>query len=251
MKLSIGFLFGVFLAVGAALACGPSDEEIRQMVQSETAQWETQMREAVRAEVAELELPQGPAGPQGAQGERGVQGAQGERGAQGTQGERGLQGRQGERGAQGTQGPAGLQGPQGEQGSQGTQGPAGLQGPQGEQGLQGTQGPQGERGPAGPRGEQGPRGAAGSPAEIPDVFETLSVRELRVLNDEGERAITLEWNDRNGFPTIQLHGPTRRLGETSDLIITTGDNTHLYCIWGNRIGLCGTGADGVLEFFED
>ena len=119
MKLSIGFSFIVLLAAGAALACGPSDEEIRRMVQSETAQWEAQMREAVRDEVAKLELPQGPAGPQGPQGERGAQGLQGERGLQGAQGERGVQGVQGEPGTQGPRGEQGAQGPRGEQGEQG------------------------------------------------------------------------------------------------------------------------------------
>ena len=87
MKLFIGFSFIVLLAAGTALACGPSDEEIRRMVQTETAQWETQMRDAVRDEVAKLELPQGPAGPPGPQGEPGAQGPQGERGLQGPQGE--------------------------------------------------------------------------------------------------------------------------------------------------------------------
>ena len=247
MKLFIGFSFLVLLAAGAALACGPSDEEIRRMVQSETEQWETQMRDAVRDEVAKLELPQGPAGPPGPQGERGVQGEQGERGPQGTQGERGAQGTQGEHGPQGE---PGNQGPQGERGVQGPQGVRGAQGPQGEQGMQGPQGEPGPQGGRGAQGPTGPQGVAGSPAEIPAVFETLSVRELRVLNDEDERVITLEWNDRNGFPTIWLYGPTRKLGDRSELIISTGDNTRLHCVWGDRIGACGTDTEGSLEFFD-
>lgn len=221
MKLFIGFSFLVLLAAGTAIACGPSDEEIRRMVQSETEQWETQMRDAVRDEVAKLELPQGPAGPPGPQGERGTQGPQGERGLQGPQGEPGLQGPQGE---------------QGTQGSQGERGPQGLQG---------------ERGPQGP---VGPQGVAGSPAEIPTVFETLSVREMRVLNDGGERVITLEQSEF-GFPMIRLHSTTGTLGDTviytseGDLIISTGDLTFV-CIWGDRIDVCRLGADGYLDFVD-
>ena len=215
MKLSIGFSFVVLLAAGAALACGPSDEEIRRMVQSETAQLGAQLSETVRDEVAKLELPVGPAGPQGPQGERGAQG------------------------------------PQGEQGPQGAQGEVGAQGDQGERGLQGRQG---ERGPEGPRGDQGPRGVAGSPGEIPAVFETLSVRVLRVLNDDGGRVITLEENDY-GFPMIRLHSITGTLGDTGiytsegDLIIGTGDGTFV-CIWGDRIGVCEIDSDGYLDFIR-
>ena len=209
------------MAAGAALACGPSDEEIRRMVQTETAQLATQLGETVRDEVAKLELPQGPDGPQGPQGERGPQGAEGERG---------------------------LQGPQGEQGRQGAQGERGVQGPQGERGAQGAQGEDG------PQGSRGPQGVAGSPAEIPAVFETLSVRELRVLNDEGDRVITLEQSEF-GFPMIRLHSVTGTLGDTSiytsegDLIISTGDLTFV-CIWGDRIDVCRLGADGYLDFVD-
>ena len=260
MKLFIGFSFLVLLAAGAALACGPSDEEIRRMVQTETAQLATQLGETVRDEVAKLELPQGPAGPQGPQGDRGTQGPQGERGLQGPQGEQGaqgprgeggLQGRQGERGVQGAQGERGAQGPQGEQGAQGTQGERGAQGPQGEQGAQG---PQGERGLQGPQGERGLQGIAGS-TEIPAVLETLSVRELRVLNDEGERVITLEQSEF-GFPMIRLHSITGTLGDTrlytsggGDLIIGTGDLTYV-CVWGDKIGVCGIDDEGFLDFID-
>ena len=203
MKLFIGFSFVVLLAAGAALACGPSDEEIRRMVQTETAQLATQLGETVRDEVAKLELPQGPAGPQGLQGELGAQGPQGEQGTQGSQGERGPQGLQGERG---------------------------------------------------PQGPVGPQGVAGSPAEILTVFETLSVREMRVLNDGGERVITLEQSEF-GFPMIRLHSTTGTLGDTviytseGDLIISTGDLTFV-CIWGDRIDVCRLGADGYLDFVD-
>lgn len=263
MKLSIGFSFIVLLAAGAALACGPSDEEIRRMVQTETAQLGTQLSETVRVEVAKIELPQGPAGPQGPQGERGLQGpqgevgpegAQGEVGLQGAQGERGLQGRQGERGPQGRQGEQGPQGAQGEVGAQGAQGERGPRGPQGErgaqgpQGEQGVQGPQGERGLQGPQGERGPQGVAGSPGEIPSVFETLSVRELRVLNDEGDLGVVLDGRfievynyDGSSYSTIFT---TQRGG---DMVIATQDRTFV-CVWNNRIGVCEVDSDGYLDF---
>ena len=84
------------------------------------------------------------------------------------------------------------------------------------------------------------------------MFETLSVRELRVLNDEGERVITLEENEV-GFPVIRLHSITGTLGDTGiytsegDLIIWTGDGTYV-CIWEDRIGVCEIGAEGFLDF---
>ena len=181
------------------------------MVQTETAQLATQLGETVRDEVAKLELPQGPVGPQGPQGERGTQGPQGE---------------------------GGLQGPQGEQGAQGSQGERGAQGPQGEQGAQG------------PQGERGLQGIAGS-TEIPAVLETLSVRELRVLNDEGDRVITLEQSEV-GFPIVWLHGRVDSaiytFGE-GDLILWTGDATYV-CIWEGRIDVCRLGADGYLDFVD-
>ena len=263
MKLSIGFSFIVLLAAGAALACGPSDEEIRRMVQTETAQLGTQLSETVIDEVAKIELPQGPAGPQGPQGERGAQGpqgevgpegAQGEVGAQGDQGERGLQGRQGERGLQGRQGERGAQGPQGEVGLQGARGERGPQGPQGEVGLQGAQGEQGvqgaqgERGLQGPQGERGPQGVAGSPGEIPSVFGTLSVRELRVLNDEGDPGVVLDGrfielynSDGSSFTSIWA------TQTTGDLIILSNDGT-LVCVWDDRIGVCELDSEGFLDF---
>lgn len=264
MKLFIGFSFVVLLAAGAALACGPSDGEIRRMVQTETAQLATQLGETVRDEVAKLELPQGPVGPQGPQGERGTQGPQGERGlqgpqgeqgAQGSQGERGLQGRQGERGVQGSQGERGAQGPQGEQGAQGSQGERGPQGPQGEQGTQGAQGErgpqgtQGERGARGPVGPQGAQGVTGSPGEIPAVFETLSVRELRVLNDEGQPSVVMdgEWLElynSEGSLYTSIWASIR-----GNLIIGTDDGT-LVCVWQGRIGVCEVDDDGFLDFID-
>lgn len=265
MKLSIGFSFIVLLAAGAALACGPSDEEIRRMVQSETAQLGTQLSETVIDEVAKIELPQGPAGPQGPQGERGAQGPQGEQGpqgdqgevgAQGAQGERGLQGRQGERGNLGAQGERGPQGRQGEQGPQGAQGERGPQGPQGEVGLQGAQGEQGvqgaqgERGLQGPQGERGPQGVAGSPGEIPSVFGTLSVRELRVLDNDGDPGVVLDGrslelynSDGSSYTTILA------TSNNGNLFIATSDDT-LVCVWDNRIGICEVDSDGFLDFIR-
>ena len=62
-------------------------------------------------------------------------------------------------GPQGEKGDQGEVGPQGPQGIQGPQGEMGPQGPQGEQGPAGEQGPQGEMGPQGPKGEKGDQGA--------------------------------------------------------------------------------------------
>ena len=92
--------------------------------------------------------------------------------------------------------------------------------------------------------------------DLPAVFETLSVRELRVLNDEGDRVITLEQSEA-GFPMIWLHSVTGTVGvgDTAiytvegNLIISTGDRTFV-CIWGDRIDVCRLGADGYLDFVD-
>ena len=70
----------------SVLACGPTSEDIRQVV---------------RAEIASVQLPEGPSGPQGPPGEMGPQGPLGERGERGPRGDRG------EAGATGPQGPPG------------------------------------------------------------------------------------------------------------------------------------------------
>ena len=92
----------VSLAIVGMLGCGPSQAEVEQMV-----------AEAVRSEVAKMELPVGPVGPQGHEGPRG---------------ESGLSGREGPRG---DQGPPGREGPRGDTGTQGSTGPIGSVGPAG------------------------------------------------------------------------------------------------------------------------
>ena len=198
-------LAALLVVVGVSLACGPSDEEIRRMVQAETAQLSTQLGETVRDEVAKLELPQGPAGPQGPQGDRGTQGPPGERG---------------------------LQGPQGEQGAQG---PAGPQGPQGDRG---TQVPQGEYG------------------DLPAVLDSISVRELRVLDGDGSRLITLG-QDGSEFPAIRLHGKldSGRLDSViytfgeGDIVFYVGGGDMFVCIWDGRIDVCEP-RDGLLHHID-
>ncbi len=134
----------VFAAIAATVivlvACGPTDEEVREMV---------------RVEVAKISAPAGPEGPPGEtgdQGPQGVPGLEGGQGPQGTQGPVGSEGSQGERGVQGERGQAGPPGPPGAQGPKGDRGPAGAPGTQG---IPGPQGPAGERGKVGPPGEPG------------------------------------------------------------------------------------------------
>ena len=69
-------------------ACGPDDAKIREMV---------------RSEVANIDVPQGPAGPLGPPGMQGNAGRAGSRGEQGAPGPA----RRGERGPQGERGPVG------------------------------------------------------------------------------------------------------------------------------------------------
>ena len=138
------------------VACAPSDEQIQRIV---------------KAEVAKLELPPGPAGPRGEVGPRGEQGIagpagpRGERGFMGSQGERGIAGPTGPQGARGERGFTGPQGEQGIAGPAGSRGERGEVGPQGERGLPGTRGPQGVRGLPGPKGDKGDPGPQGPPGE--------------------------------------------------------------------------------------
>ena len=119
--LRIGHLL-VGLTLLLAVACSPSNEELRQLVQDELA-----MAELPRGEP-------GVAGPQGAQGEAGPEGPTGERGEKGAKGD------------QGPPGPAGESGPQGPTGKRGEKGAKGDQGPPGPTGARGAPGPQGEAG---------------------------------------------------------------------------------------------------------
>ena len=92
-----------------ACSSGPTEEEIRAIVEAEVA-------------TAIAQVKQGPLGPQGEIGPPGPAGLQGPRGEQGSVGSTG------ERGLLGSQGPAGPLGPEGPAGERG---PVGLQGPTG------------------------------------------------------------------------------------------------------------------------
>ena len=98
------FLFAMFLmcVLVPVLGCGPSDAEIRIVVQDE---------------IDRLDVQDGAPGEQGVPGERGApgpQGAQGERGARGIKGDPGPQGARGERGPRAPRGEQGVPGPPGD-----------------------------------------------------------------------------------------------------------------------------------------
>ena len=146
------------------VACysGPTENEIRAMIQEEIAATDTGA--------------QGPVGPQGPQGEPGSAGSTVEEIRAMIQEEivatntalRGPTGPQGAPGPAGSQGLRGEPGPTGPQGPQGAPGPAGSQGLRGEPGPTGPQGPQGAPGPA---GSQGLRGELGSAEDIGQFVE--------------------------------------------------------------------------------
>ena len=165
---TLALIVGMMLIWG----CAPSEQRIR---------------EAVQAEVAKLELPQGP------QGERGEQGAQGERGERGEQGTQGPQGAQGERGEKGD---TGERGPQGERGEKGEAGAQGERGEKGEKGEAGADGEKGERGAPGPQGEPG---VEGPPAEIP---ASLEVEELIIRIPNGGGYIVLSGGEEGYVGSI-------------------------------------------------
>ena len=174
--------FAVSLSLSVLLlACSPSDDQVRRIVQSE---------------LAKIELPQGPpgppglTGPQGLRGDQGPPGLTGPQGLQGEQGPPGLTGLTGPQGLRGEQGPPGLTGPQGLQGERGPPGPQGING---ETGLQGPIGLRGIPGPAGPPGPRGPAGPGGPPGEgVSDDtsgiknFDTITVKTLYVLDEDGK-----------------------------------------------------------------
>lgn len=103
------------LVLGMLTACGPSDEKLAALVETEVAKQVALIPPA----------PQGEVGAEGAQGPQGVQGPQGLIGPQGPQGLTGPAGPQGATGPQGRVGPAGPIGLQGPKGETGPQGPAG------------------------------------------------------------------------------------------------------------------------------
>ncbi len=148
-------------AVALALllaACGPSDEELTAMVQTEVERQVALIPPAPQGEV-------GPQGPQGIQGEPGKDGERGEVGPQGPQG------------VQGPIGPRGVEGPQGERGATGSEGPVGRRG---------------EQGPTGATGPQGEPGAGGSGLIMWEAPPTVSstgnlTTTFRIMNGRGTR----------------------------------------------------------------
>ena len=143
---------GIFAVVGCSQP--PSEEEIRQIVQSE---------------IAKLQLPEGERGPQGGAGSQGERGTQGEAGAQGERGTQGEAGSQGERGPQAEAGPQGERGERGPQAEAGSKGERGSQGPEAEAGPQGERGERGPQGEAGAQGERGERGRAAPPYHLEQI----------------------------------------------------------------------------------
>ena len=116
-------------------------------------------------------------------------------------------------------GPQGEQGPVGPQGLQGEQGERGLQGPQGIQGLQGNMGPAGKdftydmfteeqlealRGPEGPAGAEGPAGKDGvTPIKGEDYFTAEDIAALNIPSIEG---LATEVYVQNKIAEAQLNG---------------------------------------------
>ena len=153
----------VAVAALTLVSCGPSNDEIR---------------EIVRDEVNRIDIPAGPPGPAGPRGDRGATGIRGDIGRLGPEGPPGPQGEAG------PQGPGGEAGPKGDPGTAGPPGETGPPGARGETGSQGEVGPRGEAGPRGARGEtglpgeQGPEGPPGPEGSFSEVLTSLEVEEL-------------------------------------------------------------------------
>ena len=218
----------------AAVACAPSDEEIRRIVQSE---------------IAKIDIPAGPQGERGDQGAagpagpQGPVGPQGERGDQGVAGPQGLAGPQGERGDAGVAGPQGLAGPQGERGDPGVAGPQGSVGPQGPVGPEGARGDPGVAGPQGPAGPQGERGAPGAAARLPAVLEVEELivrgtggRYMSLTGGDEDSVEAITWHYENGRPASIIAGGTVSGMVLSDLNLD-GSWTDI-CIRDGKIALC-------------
>ena len=110
--------------------------------------------------------------------------------------------------------------------------PSGPQGERGERGMQGPPGPQGERGERGTQGPPGPQG------EQP---MSLSVKELRILNDNGAEVMSLNGGD-GLFGALFFKYDGKIVGGvtvTTDegLVLFNGDLTFV-CIRDNQIEIC-------------
>ena len=247
-------------AVMAILACGPSDEDLRNMVRAETAKIElpsgppgpqgpvgppavisaNQILSAVRAELARVELPQGPAGPPGPVGE--IPSSEIAALVQLELDKMTL-----------PQGPAG---------------PPGAPGPRGEQGIAGSPGTilmaeivkavraelakvELKEGPPGQRGEQGPAGPPGpaGKAEIPDhmffeglVVKKAAIQDLNIVESSGRVRMSL--SSMEGIPFIWIYDG--KGDEITSAIFDNGDALVLYnfrdntgkCVLKGRIDDC-------------
>ena len=237
------------------VACGPTDAEIRAIVQSEVSDIENSIAAAV-------EKIDPPPGPQGSKGDRGDQGPQGPPGQQGAVGPKGDVGPQGPAGVSGLPGPVGPKGDRGDVGPQGPAGVSGLPGPVGPKGDKGDVGPQGPPGPAvsagsvgpkgdkgdvGPQGPPGPAGLPGTPgvagpkgdpgeATIPDEIE---VKALYVLDGNGERALRLRtvngqpqilFSRAGRYPVTILYHDGSKFIILEDEASAEGDETYI-CPW--------------------
>ena len=183
-------LASVAVAALALVSCGPSDEEIR---------------EIVRNEVNSLELPTGPQGPAGPKGERGPTGLRGEIGRLGPEGPQGLQGEVGPQGPTGESGPKGEPGGAGPPGEPGPRGEPGAPGPSGDAGPRGEVGPRGARGETGPRGEPGQEGPPGPEGSISEVLTSLEIEELIVRVPGGVGYIVIRGGVGNKVADIRWH----------------------------------------------
>ena len=200
----------VFLVL-AAIACGPSQEEIDQTVAAAVAEAEAR----TDAKIETISLTPGP------QGEQGIQGIQGIEGAQGPQGETG---------------PAGQSGPRG---------PMGFKGEFGAQGFEGPPGPQGEAGPQGPPGPRGPAGPAGSGATIPKtlVVEELLIKghaeggSLRLKAGSEGKVATIYWIVPESGVVAEVHGGSAR-GFVIETENSNGREWTDFCVNEGVAGIC-------------
>ena len=80
----------------------------------------------------------------------------------------------------------------------------------------------------------------------------LTVKELRVLDADGNLAITLNTDD--DLPSITLFGKpgfgsSVIYASNGDLILRSTDGTFA-CLWGGRLGICEITDEGFLDFID-
>ena len=198
----------VFVALLLA-ACGPSQQDVDQIVADAVAEAEARME----AQMEVLSKEMGPEGPEGPQGEQGPPGPQGE---------------QGERGPQGDTGPPG---------------PRGDRGQTGQVGVQGPPGPRGDRGEQGPAGPPGPAGGGGSV----ETSKVLEVERLIVRSGTDGYFLVIESGDADNVASIAWHYPSGRVaaeivaGTVSGMVLSevnSDGSWTFYCIHEDAAGIC-------------